>query len=63
MPREPEPSQNDKAFVLKLLEDGRRLDGRGFSEYRKLDLTFGDELGVADVQLGKTRQGFKSKWE
>jgi exosome complex component RRP45 len=55
MPREPEPSQNEKDFVLKLLEDERRLDGRSFSEYRKLELTFGDELGVAEVQLGKTR--------
>jgi len=55
MPRELEPSQIEKAFVVKLLEDERRLDGRSFSQYRNLELTFGDERGVADIQLGKTR--------
>ena len=32
-----------------------RLDGRAFDEFRSLDLSFGDEYGVATVQLGKTR--------
>jgi exosome complex component RRP45 len=31
------------------------LDGRAFDAFRKAELTFGDEYGVADVQLGKTR--------
>ncbi|SPO02808.1 probable rRNA processing protein [Cephalotrichum gorgonifer] len=55
MPREAEPSLNEKAFVLQALEDKKRLDGRAFDEYRSLELTFGDEHGVADVKLGKTR--------
>lgn len=55
MPREAEPSQNEKAFVLQAVEEKKRLDGREFDEYRPLELTFGDEYGVADVKLGKTR--------
>lgn len=55
MPREAEPSLNEKAFVLQAIEDKKRLDGREFDEYRPLELTFGDEHGVADVKLGKTR--------
>ncbi|KEZ42443.1 Exosome complex component rrp45 [Scedosporium apiospermum] len=55
MPREAEPSLNEKAFVLQAIEEKQRLDGRNFEDYRPLELTFGDEHGVADVQLGKTR--------
>ena len=55
MPREAEPSQNEKTFILRALEDGQRLDGREFDQYRPLVLTFGDEYGVADAKLGKTR--------
>ncbi|TDZ18379.1 Exosome complex component rrp45 [Colletotrichum sidae] len=55
MPREAEPSANEKAFVTQALKENLRLDGRQFDEYRKIQLTFGDEYGVADVELGKTR--------
>ncbi|KAK4456113.1 ribosomal protein S5 domain 2-type protein, partial [Podospora aff. communis PSN243] len=55
MPREAEPSLNERQFVLKALEENLRLDGRAFDKYRPLELTFGDEYGVADVTLGKTR--------
>lgn len=55
MPREAEPSANEKAFVLQALQEGIRLDGRAFDQYRTLELNFGDEHGVADVSLGKTR--------
>lgn len=55
MPREAEPSANEKAFILQALQEGVRLDGRAFDEYRNLDLTFGEEYGVADVRLGDTR--------
>lgn len=55
MPREAEPSANEKAFVLQALGEGFRLDNRPFDQYRNIDLTFGDEFGVADVSLGKTR--------
>lgn len=55
MPREAEPSLNEKAFFLQALQEGHRLDGREFEQLRKLELTFGDQYGVADVTLGKTR--------
>ena len=55
MPREAEPSLNEKQFVIGALEEGLRLDTRKFDEYRPLTLTFGDEYGVADVTFGKTR--------
>ncbi|KAL3417332.1 3' exoribonuclease family protein [Phlyctema vagabunda] len=55
MPREVEPSQNEKQFFTKALEEEIRLDGRGFDDFRPLSLDFGEEYGVADVRLGKTR--------
>lgn len=55
MPREAEPSLNERAFVLKALQANVRLDGRALDQYRPLELTFGDEYGVVDVKLGNTR--------
>ena len=55
MPREVEPSLNEKQFFVKALEEGLRIDGRAFDQFRKLELEFGDEFGVCDVRLGKTR--------
>lgn len=55
MPREAEPSLNEKQFALQALKENLRQDGREFDQYRPLDLTFGDEYGHADVKLGKTR--------
>ncbi|KAH7041087.1 ribosomal protein S5 domain 2-type protein [Microdochium trichocladiopsis] len=55
MPREAEPSLNERAFVVQALHEGHRLDGRALDQFRKLELTFGDQYGVADVTLGKTR--------
>ena len=55
MPREPEPSIIEKAFVLQALQEGVRVDGRQLDEFRRVDVSFGDEYGVADVRLGKTR--------
>lgn len=55
MPREVEPSVNEKAFILQALSENLRLDGREFDQFRPFELTFGDEYGVADVKLGKTR--------
>jgi exosome complex component RRP45 len=55
MPREAEPSLNEKAFLVQALREGHRLDGREFEQFRKLELAFGDQYGVADVTLGKTR--------
>jgi hypothetical protein len=55
MPREVEPSLNEKLFFAKALQENIRLDGRAFDQLRALELDFGDEYGVADVGLGKTR--------
>ncbi|KAL8783932.1 MAG: hypothetical protein Q9213_004262 [Squamulea squamosa] len=55
MPREAELSINERTFVLEALKQDIRLDGRALESYRDIQLSFGDEYGVADVQLGKTR--------
>ncbi|OAF57188.1 hypothetical protein VC83_05939 [Pseudogymnoascus destructans] len=55
MPREPEPSLNERQFILQALEDNLRLDGRGFDDARDVEITFGDAYGSVDVQMGKTR--------
>lgn len=55
MPREAEPSINERTFLLQALQENIRLDGRPLDAYRNLDISFGDEYGVADVRLGKTR--------
>lgn len=57
MPRELEPSNNERAFVLEALQQGLRIDERNLDEFRKVDITFGEEYGLADVKLGKTRWG------
>jgi exosome complex RNA-binding protein Rrp42 (RNase PH superfamily) len=55
MPREAEISVNEREFIQQALQENIRLDGRAFDAFRPLSLNFGDEYGVADVQLGKTR--------
>ncbi|KAF8435275.1 ribosomal protein S5 domain 2-type protein [Terfezia claveryi] len=55
MPREPEPSNNEKAFVLEAIQQGLRVDGRQLDEFRKVDISFGEEFGLTDVKLGRTR--------
>ncbi|KAH7125513.1 ribosomal protein S5 domain 2-type protein [Dendryphion nanum] len=55
MPREAEISVNEREFIQQALQENIRLDGRAFDAFRPIELNFGDEYGVADVQLGKTR--------
>ncbi|KAL8854962.1 MAG: hypothetical protein Q9221_000158 [Calogaya cf. arnoldii] len=55
MPREAEPSNNERAFILEALQEDVRLDGRSLESFREIQLSFGDEYGVADIRLGKTR--------
>lgn len=55
MPREAEPSLNERAFILEALREDIRLDGRALDAFRNVELTFGEEYGVVDVKLGKTR--------
>lgn len=58
MPREAEPSLNEKQFVTQALQEHLRLDNRAFDEYRPIELSFGDEYGTAEVKLGKTRYAY-----
>jgi exosome complex component RRP45 len=55
MPREADISLNEREFIKQALQEQIRLDGREFDAFRRIELLFGDEYGVADVQLGKTR--------
>lgn len=55
MPREADPSNNERAFLLQALRENIRLDGRALDAFRPIDLSFGDEYGMADVRMGKTR--------
>lgn len=55
MPRETEPSLNERSFILQALRENIRLDGRAFDAFRDMELSFGDQYGVADVRLGETR--------
>lgn len=57
MPREAEPSLNERAFLLEALREDIRLDGRALEAFRDVEILFGEEYGVADVKLGKTRYG------
>ena len=47
MPREAEISLNEREFIKQALQEQIRIDRRAFDAFRP--------LGVADVQLGKTR--------
>lgn len=55
MPREADPSNNEREFLLSALQQNLRLDHRAFDQFRPIALNFGDEYGVADVRIGKTR--------
>ena len=56
MPREAEPSINEREFIQQALYGNVRIDGRTLEAYRDISITFGEEYGTADVRLGKTRQ-------
>ena len=55
MPREAEPSINERTFILEALRQGLRVDGRALDAYRAIEISLGDDFGVADVRLGETR--------
>lgn len=55
MPKELDPSNIERQFILDSLISGHRLDGRDLDAFRSLELEFGEEYGLADVRLGKTR--------
>lgn len=55
MPREVEPPIVQRDFVLAALKEKLRVDGRGLLQGREPTLEFGEELGVVECSLGKTR--------
>lgn len=48
-------STNERKFILAAANQGLRVDGRQPHEMRRVKIKFGEERGVADVQIGKTR--------
>lgn len=59
MPREAEPSLNERAFLLQSLQQSLRQDGRPLLSHRPVTLSFGTAPGLADVTLGRTRVAVK----
>lgn len=55
MPREIDPPNVQREFVIAALGEGKRLDGRGILELRQIELEFGGELGGCVCTWGKTR--------
>eukprot|EP01137_Pigoraptor_chileana_P035034 Opistho-2@28470 len=53
--RETPLSNSERTFVTDALKAGQRLDGRGTYDYRRVQLTFPGPLGLAEVQIGKSR--------
>ncbi|XP_026159284.1 exosome complex component RRP45 [Mastacembelus armatus] len=48
-------SNCERDFLLKAIEEKKRLDGRQTYDYRKIKITFGSDYGCCFVDLGKTR--------
>jgi exosome complex component RRP45 len=55
MPREEDPSNVERAFILDALSQNVRVDGRALDQFRNMELEFGDEYGSVSIQMGKTR--------
>ncbi|XP_018556506.1 exosome complex component RRP45 [Lates calcarifer] len=45
----------ERDFLLKAIEEKKRLDGRQTYDYRKIKITFGTDYGCCFVDLGRTR--------
>ncbi|CAG8364294.1 unnamed protein product [Penicillium salamii] len=54
MSKEAQLSVAERDFILEALRQDVRLDGRKPDEYRPLDISFGEEYGHVNLQLGKT---------
>ncbi|KAK2908726.1 hypothetical protein Q8A67_004563 [Cirrhinus molitorella] len=48
-------SNCEKRFLLKAIEEKKRLDGRETYDYRNIKISFGTDYGCCIVELGKTR--------
>ena len=55
MPRELDPPNIERNFILEALLQDLRLDGRKFHQFRPIDVAFGEQYGSVYVTLGKTR--------
>ncbi|EPY84135.1 exosome complex component RRP45 isoform 1 [Camelus ferus] len=49
-------SNCERRFLLRAIEEKKRLDGRQTYDYRNIKITFGTDYGCCIVELGKTRQ-------
>ncbi|KAK2545991.1 Exosc9 [Columba livia] len=48
-------SNCERRFILRAIEERKRLDGRQCYDYRNVRISFGAEYGCCVVELGKTR--------
>ncbi|KAL1282544.1 hypothetical protein QQF64_001347 [Cirrhinus molitorella] len=48
-------SNCERRFLLKAIEEKKRLDGRETYDYRNIKISFGTDYGCCIVELGKTR--------
>ncbi|NXT26263.1 EXOS9 protein, partial [Syrrhaptes paradoxus] len=48
-------SNCERRFLLRALQEGKRLDGRQCYDYRNVRVSFGPDYGCCVVELGKTR--------
>lgn len=55
MSKEAQLSVAERDFILEALRQDVRLDGRKPDEYRPLDISFGEQYGHVNLQLGKTQ--------
>ncbi|XP_023596904.1 exosome complex component RRP45 isoform X6 [Trichechus manatus latirostris] len=49
-------SNCERRFLLRAIEEKKRLDGRQTYDYRNIKISFGTDYGCCIVELGKTRQ-------
>ena len=57
--RPPSPSIPEKEFLYASLKEALRLDGRSLLEQRKIEISFGGDLGYVECSIGKTRCAHK----
>uniref|UniRef100_A0A8C7HJ35 Exosome component 9 n=1 Tax=Oncorhynchus kisutch TaxID=8019 RepID=A0A8C7HJ35_ONCKI len=49
-------SNCERDFLLKAIQETKRLDGRQTYDYRSIKISFGTDYGCCFVDLGKTRR-------
>lgn len=55
MSKEAPLSIAERDFILEALRQDARLDGRTANQFRPLKISFGDEYGHVNLELGNTR--------